>query len=226
MRDSTKLRLILSAILSPFLVVVYLNVEKFAEDRGWDSFLVDIASPEGEIVLSPIFAWALNPIVSILSVFVVGIVAGVWVDACIRREGEQRAERYRALGDRCFYFVQTARIRDSNAQHSDKRKEYYDRLWSIYLPIVSELEQLKFKTPDGGITNDEDLQASVTYCEFVGNLLKHNQIKTARVTAKSLSRDPNQPTLRYRIRQLVDIARTKLLRRLIPLGPLRSASCR
>ena len=65
------LRIILGVLVLPFTVVLYLNIEVYAAQKGWDRLL---------LLLDPrITSIATTPLALALSAFVVGVAVGVWI---------------------------------------------------------------------------------------------------------------------------------------------------
>lgn len=191
MRGVTKHRMWVSLALSPLAVIFYLNIEKWAEANGYDAFLVNLGTPKGDGVISAAIQWALSPTALAVAVGGAGFVGGLWCDALLRRQSESKVERLCALGKRCENFVSTFDIYISARPLSDA--ELLRQLWSLYLPIGIDIERLGLKTPDCGIQSEDDALRIRTYLLFVGPLLKHNQMKQAKQTAKNLSCAPPPP---------------------------------
>ncbi len=47
MRKITIIRVVVTILVTPFLVVLYLNIEKWAERRGYDLLLKNLVPPPG-----------------------------------------------------------------------------------------------------------------------------------------------------------------------------------
>ncbi len=82
MRLITKIRLLISAAAAPFLVVLYLNIEKWAEARGYDLLLTKVA--EGKMP-DALAKFSFDPSVLFMAVVFCSLVAGIWLDALLRR---------------------------------------------------------------------------------------------------------------------------------------------
>ena len=89
MKSGTKLRLVLTALFTPFLVVGYLNIEKLAEKKGWDGILSGLVDkmPAG------LSGFIISPFMAMLSAFIIGTVAGLWVDTFLRA-ADRKKRRY------------------------------------------------------------------------------------------------------------------------------------
>jgi len=80
-------RWLLTIIATPFLVVLYLNIEKWAEKHGYDLILNKAMESE---VHGPIMQLVLHPNTLLIAVAIVFFCLGAWADALIRRRSEDR----------------------------------------------------------------------------------------------------------------------------------------
>ena len=81
MRLITKIRVGLSILLTPFLVVLYLNIEKWAEKHGYDLILVEVGDDR---LVETLTSYALQPVYQFAAVAALAFVGGIWIDALIR----------------------------------------------------------------------------------------------------------------------------------------------
>lgn len=89
MRRVIKFRIAVSLLATPFLVVLYLNIEKWAEKYGYDLILTQIS--EGK-VQGPILSFLLDPRLLVIAVGVVSFALGVWVVSILRKQDRERVE--------------------------------------------------------------------------------------------------------------------------------------
>lgn len=62
-------------IVTPFILIVYLNIEKYAIQLGWDGVLTRII----EKTSSQIPVWIQSPVALVFSTFAIGILCGIWI---------------------------------------------------------------------------------------------------------------------------------------------------
>ena len=110
--------------------------------------------------------------------------------AAVNQRESRKKERIKNLGDRCLEMVQDIDISSSNLRIDDN-EDLFVGLWSKYLPIALEVEKMGLVTPDCGIKLKDDMSIVGTYLQFVGNLLKNQQVKTPKNTARSLTEEPS-----------------------------------
>lgn len=77
----TTLRTIVTLLAFPLLPVFYLNIETVAERYGWNAVLADLLVGRADGLLS----FALHPITLLFSILVMGLAAGVWLDALAKK---------------------------------------------------------------------------------------------------------------------------------------------
>ena len=92
MRNLIAIRVAVSVLATPFLIIAYLNVEKWAEKHGYDQFLLKFidtiaqkfqGSPEAMHSAVPEFLY--SPVMQFASASALAFVAGLWVDHLLRR---------------------------------------------------------------------------------------------------------------------------------------------
>lgn len=196
MRGITIKRLVITALASPFVVVLYLNIEKYAEKSGYDVLLIKVleAGPNGDAVLNPLVAAALHPLALYGAIAATGIVAGLWLDAWLRRTESKklpRIERIKNLGDRCKKLVTYISIRQSSIAYDNQ--SMLNDIWAEWLPIQIELEKWGLVTSQETIASEDAVNFLRAYSQFIGKLLFNGELRFAKKTAKSLCADPNQP---------------------------------
>lgn len=79
------LRRVSTWVSAPLVVVLYLNIEKLAEGRGWDALLLTAWVSHMPTLLS----LATEPWVTYLAVGVVAFTAGLWIDLALRKRESQ-----------------------------------------------------------------------------------------------------------------------------------------
>lgn len=196
MRGITIKRLIITALGSPFVIVLYLNIEKYAEKKGYDVLLIKAleTGSKGDAVLSPLVAVALHPLVFYGAIGATGIVAGLWLDAWFRRTEStklSRIERIKNLGDRCKELVTYISIRQSSITYDNEN--ILNDIWAEWLPIQIELEKWGLVTPQETIASGDEVSVLRSYSQFIGQLLLNGELRFAKKTAKSLCAPLNQP---------------------------------
>jgi hypothetical protein len=195
MRRSTIFRLVFTTISAPFLVVLYLNIEKWAETKGYDTLLVNAlsaSSMDDMTIGSTVLEWATRPSTLTTSLVLAGFVLGLWVDALLRRsenKAPRRQRNLRAIGMRCQSLMQEigGRFRSVNPMTEGD----YNHIWSLFLPVAFDLERLRMKVPNREISSEEDLTHIYMYLQFIGPLLQNNDLRAARKAAKALYREVN-----------------------------------
>lgn len=68
-------------LAAPFVVILYLNIETYAQSKGWDTLLK--GAMEGQV--PAIVDWALQPWVGLTSLALISFTLGLWFDAVLRR---------------------------------------------------------------------------------------------------------------------------------------------
>src|SRR3546814_5847481 len=82
MRLITIIRLLISVVATPFVAILYLNIEKWAESHGYDLLLVNAV--EGQMP-DAVKQLAFHPTTLIFAIVICSIVAGIWIDVVLRR---------------------------------------------------------------------------------------------------------------------------------------------
>lgn len=194
MRRITIIRVVLSILVTPFLVVLYLNIEKWAESRGHDLYLTNLIVPPEGVVVNPLVSYALRPEMFYVALAAVAFMTGIWCDALLRRSESKRIpkeERIKNLGFKCLGLV--GKIEAASAGlRINGNESTFTSLWSEFIPVSVELEKIGFVTPDHGIQSKEDMSAVRVYMEFVGNLLSNGHVRMAKKAARSLLEEPTR----------------------------------
>jgi len=158
MKSGTKLRVIISIIATPFLVVGYLNIEKLAEKKGWDGILsgwVD-KMPDG------LSGFIVSPFMAMLSAFIVGIVVGLWVDTLLRAKNVKRTNM-QILGHRMSKLTSliTKKMQLNNLAFNNQN---FAEEYSASLMLVQNAKKMKMSVPDlNGENWEADLEEMVKY---------------------------------------------------------------
>ena len=220
MRRITNIRVVLSILATPFLVVLYLNIEKWAESRGYDLYLTNLVTPPEGAVVNPVVSYALRPEMSYIALAVVTFMTGIWCDAWLRRSQSKRIpkkERIRNLGDKCLDLVRfiDAGLDSIGHLNSGDKQDALTRMWSEFLPVSIELEKLRLKTPDHRISSVSEADAVRAYLRFIGNLLQNGQLKMAKKTAQGLTEGPGHQDENSASQSLLNTAIGRL-RRILP----------
>ena len=95
MRKITIIRVVVTILVTPFLVVLYLNIEKWAESRGYDLYLTNLITPPEGAVVNPVVSYALRPEMSYIALAAVTFMIGIWCDAWLRRSESKRVTEKR-----------------------------------------------------------------------------------------------------------------------------------
>ena len=217
------IRFAISGLSVPFVVVLYLNIEKLAEARGLDTLLVDLLSPDDPkkmTVGSQILNYATSPEVAGISILVIGIVIGFWSEVLLRRGDGREELKWQGVGRRCERVVMMiesiARTRYYSEDDSPfKQPAVLNRIWAAFLPVAVDLERLGLSVPDHGVDSQDDAIRIREYLRFVGPLVAQGHIRAAKDTAKSLLSDSSRPPGHSRIRRLRGIAQ-KIRRIILP----------
>lgn len=217
MRRITVIRLALTVIATPFLVVGYLNIEKWAETHGYDLYLTRFMSGQSDSVVGPFVTFALRPEMPFIASAVLAFISGIWCDAWLRRGDLKRIspkERMKSLGNRS---VDLAGSITNTLNHvSPQRVEgVASDYWSEYLPIAFDLEKSGIKTPEREIRTRHDLEVVAHYLRFVGRLLAGGHLKQAKQTARNLTGQPNRLSVGFLLQWLQALAQ-KTWRRIHP----------
>ena len=185
MQVRTKIKTIATVALMPFLAVFVLNIEKWAESKGYDSILVDLSAPDDVGLLGEMLALALSPWALMAAFAASGFVAGLWIDALLRRSEHRRAENLQELARRMATVVS-----DINHREEYKRSNQPDdlrELWATYLPVALSIEKIGLRAPKCGIQTGEEAVYVRSYLQFVGPLIKEGHMKIAKKTAANLT---------------------------------------
>ena len=213
MRRITIIRLIVTALVMPFVVVLYLNIERYAEEHGYDVILIKLLEPKEADVISPIISFAFHPATLYGAIGFVTFVVGIWFDALLRRGESTRLSKHEklvVLGEKCQKLVTL--IDQHPADIKGGERIILNRIWAEWLPIEIELEKVGLKTPDRTITSGDDVIVVQDYAQFIGNLLLDGNLKWAKKTATGLSGAPS-PTNAIPLHQwLSDIAQKMWLK--------------
>src|SRR5665811_658568 len=81
MKTRSLVRTSLTVLAAPFVVVLYLNIETYAQSKGWDTLLK--GAMEGK--LPAVVDWALQPWVGLTGLALISFTLGLWFDAVLRR---------------------------------------------------------------------------------------------------------------------------------------------
>tara|TARA_B100000614_G_scaffold67258_1_gene59629 strand:+ start:237 stop:926 length:690 start_codon:yes stop_codon:yes gene_type:complete len=199
MRSWTTIRLAFSVFAAPFLVIAYLNIEKWAEANGIDTLLLDAVQPDGRqevTTAATLLTYVTQPWVAWLSIYIVGIVSGIWLDVLIRREWISTEEKRKAIGKRCAYLVahiSSIRRTETLSNSSLRTRSALNSIWSEYLPTAYNLEKMGLPTPDIEIKTDDDAIFIREYLRFVGPLIESGHAREARKVARRLCSSQEQP---------------------------------
>ena len=184
MKSGTKLRLVLTALFTPFLVVGYLNIEKLAEKNGWDGILSGLVDkmPAG------LSGFIISPFMAMVSALVVGIVIGLWSDTFIRKLNS-RGNKVENLGWR---ILATANTIDSkihaNVSFDDMATEV-----SMCIVFAKKMTKMGFVVPSNVINAEpwqERLGMYSRYFKMVGAQMVESSKRDAIEFSKVLAEVP------------------------------------
>ena len=220
MRRITIIRVVLTVLATPPLVILYLNIEKWAESRGYDLFLTNLVTPPEGVVVNPLVSYALRPEIFYIALAAVAFMTGIWCDAWLRRSESKRVpkkERIRNLGTKCLDLVRLIDACLGSIDYIDygDKQDAFTRMWSEFLPVSIELEKLRLKIPDHGISSVSEADAARAYLRFIGNLLQNGQLKMAKKTARNLTEEPRHQDEDSAPQSLLNTAIGRL-RRILP----------
>lgn len=80
MRARSLVRMAFTVLAAPFVVVLYLNIETYAQSEGWDTILK--GTMEGR--MPGVVSWALQPWVGLTGLALICFTLGLWTDAILR----------------------------------------------------------------------------------------------------------------------------------------------
>ena len=175
----------------PFLVILYLNIEKYAESRGWDTFLLQLLEPatqREESEDSRLIRALTNPWMVYAAITVIGMTLGVWLDAVLKRldaKKPTKQDKLREIGNECLGVGQLIVIRLQQERIGDW---ITDDITPHVASLIITLEQNSFPIPD--IENfREPAIAEVLgrYFNMVGRLLVDGHFDQAREVAAQYS---------------------------------------
>lgn len=183
MRIRTPVRLILTLLATPLVVVLYLNIETYAQSKGWDTLLKD--TMEGQV--PNVVEWTLQPWVGLTSLAVTCIILGLWADTLLRRfdaSRPSRADRLEALGNKSIALA-------SDIAHILRYNDPAGFPSSIFAEIRSILvEYSSYGLPKLGtnihLSGTEKLQLAHAFFSHVGPLLRDGHYKEAKRVANNL----------------------------------------
>src|SRR3990170_3392703 len=183
MRLRTAARILLTIISAPFVVVAYLNIETYAQSKGWDAVLKTALEGNMPTVLEV----ALQPWVGVTGVGVLAFTFGLWVDALLKGFDSRRptrAERIAALGKRSIKLSSDIGVTLSNYEENELPPSIFAEIRAIYV------EYQKYGLPKLGTTlklnGTQKLQLARTFLSHIGPLLRDGHYKEAKRVADKL----------------------------------------
>lgn len=186
-RMSTRysVRIVSAIFTTPCLVVIYLNIEKWAEAKGYDSFLVGWANgAEGIAETSAIAALLTSGPILNAAIAITFLTIGLWVDWILRRVDSKRpsrTEKARQLGVQCYNAARTLQfaIDDIDGNIIDAAPKLHS--------VQVALRQFGIHAPSIDVKNEMKLQNFVYFLRHVGTLLEDGHIDEAKRAAVTLS---------------------------------------
>ena len=184
MKSGTKLRLVLTVLFTPFLVVGYLNIEKLAEKKGWDGILsrLEDKMPAG------LSGFIISPFMAMVSALVVGIVIGLWSDTFIRKLNS-RGSKVENLGLRIQALANTIDSKfHANVSFDDMATEV-----SKCIVFAKKMTEMGFVVPSNVINAEpwqERLGLYSRYFKMMGAQMEENSKKDAIEFSKALAEVP------------------------------------
>ncbi|MEX2630431.1 MAG: hypothetical protein WD341_10895 [Tistlia sp.] len=178
------IRFALSALAAPPLVILYLNIEKVAEDQGWDRILVNISGIEEW----PVTAFLLQPWAAVASLCFVCFVAGIWADTLLRRLDRRAPTKQQRLQNLGLSLI--ALSEEIERQLSLINSGIYYATKAKVLVMAESMRKEGFPTPriDPDRTDEQYLRW-VRYGTLIGNYLVNGHGKEAKRLAKSFPQD-------------------------------------
>lgn len=176
---------IVSAIIStPCVVVIYLNIEKWAEANGYDSFLVDwTRHADGTAEPEPVMSILTSGPMLYGAIAISSLTLGLWIDWVARRFERSKPSKkstLKSIGYECKSLG-----RDIGAELGTIDPRIYR-----YLPQLHSLslKMRKAKLPTTAIcpNDSEYMGLYVSYLRFVGQLLVDGHNNEASGTAQSI----------------------------------------
>ncbi|MCX7353993.1 MAG: hypothetical protein NTY59_04015 [Alphaproteobacteria bacterium] len=189
MQLSPSVRLGLSALGLFFLPVFYLNVEKVAESQGWDVLFLDLLQPtaqESATSPSPFLSAALSTSALMISTAVLALVAGVWLDAILRRIDGRAEKGHQKVGADCVHLATLIETGLRSLRGPD-----YERCVPAIVGLYETLKKLRITTP--AITNENwaiQYRGHVRFLRLMAALLRDGHIKPARRMSRLIRPDP------------------------------------
>jgi len=162
MKSGTKLRVILTVIATPFLVVGYLNIEKLAEKKGWDGIL------SGWVDKMPdtLSGFIVSPFMAMLSAFIVGIVVGLWVDTFLRASNKKKTD-IQILGAQAIKMSQLIDKRIGSWNTSTSQDLYAEEI-SASILLLRKIKNHGIKIPKFDPKDQvEELKKISTYFKYM-----------------------------------------------------------
>jgi len=175
------IRIVGTGIGAPFLVVLYLNIEKLAERHGWDGLLVGLL--EGHMPSAS--NWLLQPWVAVLAVAVVSFMAGVWLDWSARHFDRRQTQSLATLSINTDKVIGLLR----DALNSDD--EHLD------VATIAELNSLMTSYKRHGLASQEVNASKIKglviaeyyrWLGYISPLIRDGHIQEARKLSKSQSK--------------------------------------
>lgn len=189
-----KFRIVLAGISTPFVVVLYLNIETLAQSWGWDSLLVEAAQASAKPSFwERVMDFLVSPIMALVSVALLAFTAGVWVDALLRRLARTAPPapapdtRYENLGRGC----ETAYTRINSWLHplyADGPRTVSASIGAPLYSFLLTLQKAGIVAPVGVDMTDPKIVGQIgDYLKLVGSLLVAGHIDEAKDAADHMT---------------------------------------
>ncbi len=176
-------RLIFTALAVPFVVVIYLNIETYAQSQGWDILLK--GAMEGQV--PNVVSWALQPWVGLTGLVIISLTLGLWLDALLRKfdaNRPSRAERLKALGERSIRLASNIEVRLSIYDENELPSSIFAEIRAIYVEYAN-VGLPKLKTT-AKLLRSTKLKLARSYLSHIGPLLRDGHYKEAKRVANKL----------------------------------------
>lgn len=190
MRVRKVVRIVFTLLSAPLLVVLYLNIETYAQSKGWDVILRDSLAGR----MPNLLAFALQPWLALMGFGVISFTLGLWVDAVLRRFDSKRptkAQKMSQLGIRCINASRHAkRIAGNTWLYGRDTPD----LISEYSAIAIDLNKLgiPFIRVDNEANLEQNLYNLQHYLVAIGTLLGNGHLEAAKLQAQHFAEQTNQ----------------------------------
>ena len=146
------MRIATTILAAPFLIILYLNIEKYAESKGWDGLLMSLMEGRMPTLLSVL----LQPWMGVLALSLAALASGLWVGSLARVMDKATATNQPDKEpDKYTLSNQINHVMDLITSHS---RAYTERNWVSDFNLIGELQALSISLSKIGIKFPESEQ--------------------------------------------------------------------